>query len=152
MNRSAIVFFAALLAACTPGGQAASGNGASAPASITIDVNLTNHAPGQTAAGLGAGYAPLTTMVAVGSTIRFTNSDGFAHTATAVAGSTFPGGFPFTSAALMQSGTLLSAGFSSGDLQAGATSQALTADKAGMYLFGCFHHYGAPMRGLIVVQ
>lgn len=138
------------VAACTPGAVGSvSGGGAAA---TTIDVNLTLHAPGPTPAGTGGGYAPLVAMVAVGTTLRFTNSDGFAHTATSIAAKTFPSGFPFTTSALSQSGATLSGGFSSGDLQAGASSQTLVADVAGTYIFGCFHHYGAPMRGAIVVK
>ena len=30
--------------------------------------------------------------------------------------------------------------------------RALTADLPGTYVFGCFFHYGAPMRGVIIVQ
>lgn len=141
-----------LLSACTPGGLAATGGGGSSTATV-IDVNLTNHAPGPTPAGEGGGYAPLVTTVAVGTSIRFTNSDGFTHTATSINGATsFPSGFPFTSAALTQSGTTLSGGWTSGDMQAGTSSQTVVADKAGTYLFGCFHHYGSPMRAVIVVQ
>jgi plastocyanin len=118
-----------------------------------VDVNLTLHAPGSTPGGTGGGYAPLVTKIALGSTLRFVNSDGFNHTATAIPGATaFPSGFPFSTSALTQSGNTLSGGFSSGDLQAGSSSQVLLADAAGTYLFGCFHHYGAPMRGAIVVQ
>jgi plastocyanin len=92
------------------------------------------------------------TTVPVGTFVRFTNSDGFAHTATSIAGNTFPSAYPFTSAALQQSGATLSGGFSSGNLVAGATSQTLLADKAGTYMFGCFYHYGTPMRAVIIVQ
>ena len=49
-------------------------------------------------------------------------------------------------------GTTLSGGFSSGALQPGSSSQTITADRAGTYLFGCFFHYGAPMRAAIVAQ
>jgi plastocyanin len=141
-----------VLAACTPGGLAAT-DGSTSTQAIVIDVNLTEHAPGPTPAGTGGGYAPLVTTVSVGQTLRFVNSDGFTHTATSIGGTTtFPSGFPFTSAALQQSGATLSGGWSSGDMQAGIGSQVLTADKAGTYLFGCFHHYGAPMRGMIVVH
>jgi plastocyanin len=149
---SLVLGTALLASACTPGGLPAAGGGTST-AAIVIDVNLTNHGPGPTPAGTGGGYAPLVTTVNVGSQIRFTNSDGFTHTATSIGGATtFPSGFPFTSAALQQSGGTLSGGWSSGDMQAGFGSQTLLADKAGTYLFGCFHHYGAPMRGIIVVQ
>ena len=139
------------LVACTPGALGNAGNSGGSAAQ-TIDVNLTLHQPGPTPAGQGGGYAPLITTVAVGTTIRFVNSDGFAHTATSISGTTFPTGFPFTTSALTQSGSTLSGGWSSGDMQAGNSSQTLVADKAGTYIFGCFHHYGAPMRAVIVVQ
>ncbi len=153
--KSALLCIAALLlVACTPGSSAAPGAG-SGPAgaqSATVDVDLTNDPGGPTPDGLGGGYKPLVTTVPVGSFVRFTNSDGFAHTATSIPGSTFPSAYPFTSAALQQSRTTLSGGFSSGNLVAGATSQALLADKAGTYMFGCFYHYGTPMRAVIIVQ
>jgi plastocyanin len=47
---------------------------------------------------------------------------------------------------------MVSGGFSSGAMQAGSSSQSITVDRAGTYLFGCFFHYGAPMRGAIVAQ
>jgi plastocyanin len=150
--RLAALALCAALSACTPGGLAAP-SGGSGVAALTIDANLTDYGPGQTPGGTGGGYSTLVATVAVGSTIRFVNTDGFAHTATAIPGATtFPSAYPFTISALQQSGTTLSGGFSSGDLQAGASSQSVLADKAGTYLFGCFHHYGAPMRGAIVVH
>ena len=142
-----------VLGACTPGADHPTPNPTSLPATVTIDVNLTLHPTTSTAAGTGGGYAPATTTVAVGSSIRFVNSDGFAHTATALGGSgTFPAASPFGTGALNQSGTLLSQGWTSGTLQAGAASQVLLADQRGTYLYGCFFHYGAPMRAAIVVQ
>ncbi|MGH7729138.1 MAG: cupredoxin domain-containing protein [Vulcanimicrobiaceae bacterium] len=146
----------AACAACTPGSFAATGGGgAVVPSGGTvqaIDVDLTRDPQGATPAGAGGGYAPLVTMVAAGTFVRFTNSDGFAHTATSISGSTFPSAYPFTSAALNQSGGTLSGGFSSGSLAAGTSSQALLADKPGTYIFGCFYHYGTPMRATIVVH
>lgn len=145
---------AILAAGCTPGGLPPSGSGGTSATTLVIDANLTNFGPGSTPAGNGGGYSRLVTTVNVGATIQFLNTDGFAHTATSVPDnpSTFPSGFPFSSAALQQSGHLLSQGWSSGDMQAGVSSQILLADKTGTYLFGCFHHYGAPMRGVIIVQ
>ncbi len=121
---------------------------------MTVDVDLTTHTAGASPAGTAAGYAPLVTTLAVGQSIRFINSDGFAHTATSIAGNpaSFPAAYPFTSAALTSTGATLSGGFSSGNLQAGASSQVLLADKPGTYVFGCFYHYGAPMRAVIVVH
>jgi plastocyanin len=143
------------LSACTPGSSAAPGAGGALPANAqvtTIDVNLTSDPSGTVAAGLGGGYRPLATSVAIGSYVRFTNSDGFAHTATSIAASAFPGAYPFTSAALNGSGTTLSTGFSSGSLTPGAVSAPLLADVAGRYIYGCFYHYGTPMRAEIDVH
>jgi plastocyanin len=154
-GRFALAVAFVILAGCTPGSFAGlnAGAGVGGP-STTIDVDLTTHPQGTSPAGTAAGYAPLVTMLAVGDSLRFTNSDGFAHTATAIPGNppTFPAAYPFTSSALISSGATLSSGFSSGNLQAGATSQVLLADKPGSYVFGCFYHYGAPMRAVIVVH
>lgn len=151
MNRRSLSTIAlGTLAACTGGGiPAASGGGGG----VTIDVNLTLNAPVNTPYGQSAGYAPPVTTVAVGSQIHFMNTDGFTHTATLIPDATqFPKGSPFGLGALMQHGATLSGGFSSGALQGGTSSQTVTADRAGTYLFGCFFHYGAPMRGAIVAQ
>jgi plastocyanin len=142
-NVAAILCLA--LSACTPGAVAPSaGSGGGGTGVTTIDVNLTMHPDG---------YAPDVTTVPVGSSIRFVNSDGFAHTATAIPNATsFPSGSPFSAAALTQSGTAISQSWSSGSLAAGAASQTILIDRAGTYLFGCFYHYGSPMRGTIVAQ
>lgn len=138
------------LAGCTPGAIAA--NGGSGSAQTTIDINLTLHAPTTTPAGTSGGYAPAITTVAAGSTIRFVNSDGFAHTATAIGGTAFPASSPITGSAQSPRGSALSQMWSSGTLQSGASSQTFVADLPGTYLFGCFFHYGSPMRAEIVVQ
>jgi plastocyanin len=133
-----------LLAACTPGGTLSTGGNSGGGGVMTIDVNLTLHTDG---------YLPDTITVPVGSSVRFFNSDGFAHTATLIPGATsFPPRSPFSASALTQSGTTLSQPWSSGTLQAGTSSQTITVDAPGTYLFGCFFHYGAPMRGTIVAQ
>jgi len=138
------------LAACTGGGIPTSAGGAGG---VTVDVNLTLNAPVKTPYGESGGYSPATTTVAVGSRIHFMNTDSFTHTATLISSATqFPKGSPFGLPALMQHGTMLSRGFSSGALQSGSSSQTITADRAGTYLFGCFFHYGAPMRAIIVAQ
>jgi len=144
-------------AGCTPGSFALASSGGTTGITgniVTIDVDLTKDPGGSTPGGNGRGYSPLATMLAIGDGVRFHNSDGFAHTATAVPGdpSAFPTNYPFTSAALTQTASKLSQGFSSGNLTAGSTSQTLLADKAGTYLFGCFYHYGTPMRAAIVVR
>jgi len=148
-----LFLFVLLFVACTPG---ASGAGATAAAPVlgvqTIDINLTQYAAAPTQAGMGGGYAPLVVTVPLGASLRFTNTDGFAHTATAIAGEMFPSAYPFTNSALTQHGTLLSQAWSTGALDAGNGSQTFIADRSGVYLFGCFFHYGAPMRGMIIVQ
>lgn len=119
---------------------------------MTIDVSLTASAAAATAYGSGGGYAPLVTMVPLGTTVRFVNVDSFSHTATSLSGTSFPSASPFGGGALNPSGNTLSAGWSSGTLSTGGASPALLADKPGTYLYGCFFHYGAPMRGAIVVK
>jgi plastocyanin len=143
MNAQRHFAFAVIFAltGCTFGAPSAS-NTANAGAR-TIDVNLTSFMQG---------YSPDELTVAVGTRVQFTNTDSFAHTATAVSGTTFPAASPFDGAALVASGSLLSAPWSSGNLIAGASSQVFIADRAGTYLFGCFYHYGHPMQGEIVVQ
>lgn len=149
-RRSLAAMICALLAACTAGGVPTSSGGGNG---ITIDVNLTLNAPSKTPYGESGGFAPAVTTVPVGSQIRFMNSDSFAHTATLIPNlQQFPSGSPFGISALMQHGDNLSGGFSSGAMQAGSSSQEITVDRAGTYLFGCFFHYGAPMRGAIVAQ
>ncbi|MBV8727240.1 MAG: hypothetical protein JO233_05595, partial [Candidatus Eremiobacteraeota bacterium] len=121
----------------------------------TIDVSLVNHGTTNTPFGTSTGYAPAVTNVSVGSMVKFHNSDGFSHTATSIPGSPmqFPAADPFTNAAMTQSGTTLSGGFSSGTLMGGANSQLILADKAGTYLYGCFFHYASSgMRAAIVAQ
>jgi plastocyanin len=145
-----------MLCACTPGGIAPSSNGGGGAAATTIDVNLTLHTPASTPLGPSSGYAPPVTTVAVGTSIRFHNTDGFAHTATSIPNAaTFPAVSPFgISAQTATSVSTLSGGFSTGVLPSGSVSQAILVDRAGTYLFGCFFHYSAPsnMRGIIVAQ
>ncbi|HEX4012640.1 MAG TPA: plastocyanin/azurin family copper-binding protein [Candidatus Cybelea sp.] len=139
-----------LLAACTAGGTPVSSGGSGGAA---IDINLTLSQPVKTPYGQSGGYTPPITNIAVGSELHFTNTDSFAHTATSIPNlSQFPSGSPFGISATQQHGTTLSGGFSSGALQAGSSSQTITVDRAGTYLFGCFFHYGAPMRAAIVAQ
>ncbi|MBV8345236.1 MAG: hypothetical protein JO190_09635 [Candidatus Eremiobacteraeota bacterium] len=150
IRRSFIAIALGALAACTGGGVPASSGGGGG---ITLNVNLTLNAPVGTPYGESGGYDPPVTTVAVGSQIHFINTDSFTHTATLIPSATeFPKGSPFGLSALMQHGTTLSGGFSSGALQGGSSSQTITADRAGTYLFGCFFHYGAPMRAAIVAQ
>jgi len=155
MKRTDIVAAVLLVVSgCTPGSFATAGAGGAAGIAqvVTIDVDLTKDPGGSTPAGAAAGYAPLAAQVAVGEGIRFTNSDGFAHTATAITGASFPAAYPFDASALTGRGNALSSGFSSGSLAAGASSQTLLADRPGTYLYGCFYHYGSPMRAEIQVR
>jgi plastocyanin len=156
MNRTGLrVALALLLSACTPGGAAMSGSGGGGANVTTIDVNLTLSQPVSTAYGQSGGMTPPVTMVAVGSLIQFTNTDGFAHTASLLPGSpkVFPASSPLTGAATSQLGTTISnPAWTSGAMQAGTSSQLITVDKPGTYLFGCFFHFGAPMKGAIVAQ
>ncbi|MBV9233213.1 MAG: hypothetical protein JO030_04160 [Candidatus Eremiobacteraeota bacterium] len=148
--RYGIALTLSLLTACTAGGIPTSSGGGGG---TTIQVNLTLSQPSKTPYGQSGGYTPPITTVAVGTQIRFVNTDSFPHTATLIPNATqFPAGSPFGVSATMQHGTSLSGGFSSGAMQAGASSQTITADRPGTYLFGCFFHYGAPMRAAIVAQ
>lgn len=141
--RIAALVAATVLGGCTYGAPAA-GRAGLAAAAVVVDVNLTAHA---------GGYAPPLLSVPTGTRIQFTNSDAFAHTATAIAGATFPAASPFDGNALTPAGSGLSAGsWGTGTLAAGASSQVFVADLAGTYLYGCFFHYGSPMRGSIVVR
>jgi plastocyanin len=141
------------LAACTPGGVIATSSGGGGSSSVTIDVNLTlNPPPISIPAGTGGGYRPDVVNVMVGQSIVFTNTDSFAHTATSIKGSTFPSSSPFSVSAQHSSGSSVSTGWSSGTLNPGASSQPILVDAAGTYFFGCFYHYGAPMRGEIIAH
>jgi len=143
-----LIGFVLLCSACTPGSFANPVSTTKAPAGtgriVTIDVNLTQHPDG---------YLPTDVTLNIGDAVNFNNSDGFNHTATLIPGATtFPTAYPFTAAALTETGSTLSSGWSSGALTAGSTSQTLIADKAGTYLYGCFYHYGHPMQATINVQ
>jgi plastocyanin len=139
-------------AGCTPGAPPAGAGIAGAPSSVTIDVSLTSSVVTTTMYGTSGGFSPAVTTVPVGATVRFVNVDSFGHTSTSLSGTSFPAPSPFSASAQLTSGTTLSGGWSSGTLGAGNGSQVLLADKAGTYLYGCFFHYTAPMRGAIVVQ
>jgi plastocyanin len=143
----------ALLSACTPNGIGTSaGGGSGGGVTHVVDVNLTLNQPISTPYGQSGGMKPPILTVKVGDSIIFMNSDGFAHTSTSLGSSaTFPANGPGVSA-LNQGGKTLSGGWTSGAMQAGSSSQTVSADKPGTYLYGCFFHYGAPMRGAIVAQ
>jgi plastocyanin len=154
LGRVAAAASLSALTACTFGAPG-SLTGAAPGGVMTIDVSLTAFAASSISVGSSAGYSPAELSVPVGTQIRFLNQDSFAHTASAVARTAFPPSSPLTASALTPSasGSRLSAGgWSSGNLAPGAASPVFVADAPGTYLFGCFYHYGAPMRAAIVVQ
>jgi plastocyanin len=149
---SAFFALALLAIACTPSGFGASSGGTGGATQI-VDVNLTLNAPVPTPYGESGGMKPAVLTVNVGDSIAFVNTDGFAHTATSIGSvKTFPSASPINGSALGQKGTTLSGGWTSGAMQAGSGSQTILADKPGTYLYGCYFHYGAPMRGAIVAH
>jgi plastocyanin len=160
MKAAFAIAFAVVLASCTPNGIGSGGGGGSGSGvTHTVDLNLTVYQnPTNTPYGQSLAIKPPVLDVAVGDSIVFKNADGFNHTSSSIPvadtnGETqFPSKYPFKSSALTQSGSTLSGGWSSGALQAGSTSQTVLADKAGTYLYGCFYHYSANMRGAIVAK
>jgi plastocyanin len=151
----AAVFSAMLLSAgCTPGAATAPGGGNTPIASaVLIHVSLLKYTPAGSQFGTVAGYSPNVATVAVGSIVQFVNDDNFAHTATSVGSSGFPPGNPLSSMATTPQGNDLSSNaWSSGNLVGGGFSRGFTASVPGTYYYGCFYHYGTPMRGVIVVQ
>ena len=146
-KRVGIVLF---LGACTAGGIPTSSGGGSG---VTVQVSLTQFAQQPTPYGSSLGYSPPVTTIAVGSQVHFVNVDSFQHTATLLQGFTsFPSASPLKASAETQSGTTLSSAWSSGVLQPSSSSQTITADVAGTYLFGCYFHYSGGMRAPIVAQ
>ena len=153
--RTTSLLLIAALSGCTPGAPPAGATSAVAPTSptsTTINISLSTSTVVATAYGSAGGFAPSVVTVPLGSTVRFVNVDSFAHTSSSFAGASFPAGSPLGGSALTVAGDRLSTGWSSGSLAAGAASQPLLADVAGTYLYGCFFHYGAPMRGAIAVR
>lgn len=139
------------VAACTNGGIPTSSGGGGG---LTIEVSLTQFgSPQPTPYGSSLGYKPAITTVSVGSQIHFVNVDSFPHTATAIQGFTsFPAGYRIPGSAVAQSGSTISSSWSSGALQASQSSQTITVDQPGTYLFGCYFHYSGGMRAAIVAQ
>ena len=144
----------ATVSGCTAGGIMQTGaSGASVTSVTTIRVSIAAFGQQPTPGGTGLGFSPEVATVPVGSGVQFLNVDNTSHTATSIPGATtFPATSPFTFTATIQSGTALSSGFSSGTLQAGASSPVFLVDKSGTYLYGCFFHYSGTMRGEIVAQ
>ena len=149
----ACVAVATSLDACTPGAATATtGAGAAIANATIIHVSLLKYTPTSSAYGQIAGSSPNPITVPRGSIVQFVNDDNFAHTATFVSTTAFtPGPLPLSSTSPSGS-DLATPGWSSGDLQGGVFSQGFTASTAGTFYYGCYHHYGSPMRGVIVVQ
>ena len=142
-----------VLAACTPNGILVTSGGGSNVSTVTrINVSISAFGQTSTPAGLALGFSPEIANVTVGSGVQFVNVDNTSHTATSISGTSFPATSPLTFAATTTSGSALSTGFSSGTLQAGASSPVFLVDKPGTYLYGCFFHYSGTMRGEIVAQ
>jgi plastocyanin len=141
-------------AGCTPGAATLSGGGRGPVAgAVIVQVSLLKFSPSSSAYGTVAGYSPNPVTVPVGAVVQFVNDDNFVHTASSVGSAGFPTGDPLSSAAVSPSGSdLANAAWSTGNIPGGGTSQAFTASTAGTYYFGCFYHYGSPMRGVIIVQ
>jgi plastocyanin len=147
------------LAACTPNGTgSAGGSGGGSGVMHVVDINLTLSQPVSTKYGQSGAFTPAVLNVKVGDSIVFKNTDSFGHTSSIIPvaktdnETKFPTLYPYNGIQQTPSGSTLSGGWTSGVLQAGATSQTILADKAGTYLYGCEIHYGAPMRAAIVVQ
>jgi plastocyanin len=104
-------------------------------------------------AGDSVGVGPAVLTVHVGDSIIFVNDDAVAHhTATGLVGATLFGEPRWTQAVLKPFGNIGSQQWSSGDIAPGARSAPLLASTPGTFLYGCFFHYSAGMRGEIIVE
>ncbi len=104
-------------------------------------------------AGDMVGSAPQILRVHVGDRVVFANDDPKAdHTATGLPGSAFVDDPHWSDASLKAYGQIGDDAWSSGDLAPGKRSPPLPVSKAGTYLYGCFFHYSAGMRGEIIVE
>lgn len=144
---------AVVAAACTPGAATAPSSGsASASGAVVVSVSLIKY--GQTPSSFGSlgGYSPAVIVVSRGTPVQFRNDDTFTHTASSLAGASFPQTNPLGTAAQSPHGSdVAQAGWSTGNLGAGALSAPLDTSQPGTYFFGCFYHYPI-MRGVIVVR
>jgi len=142
-----------LCAGCTPGAPAAPTSSSHLATAVTIETSLLNYPGMSSSFGMVGGFSPALAVVAHGTVIQFHNQDGFNHTASSVAGASFPAKSPIGFGALHQSGTdVAQAGWSTGLLTGGAFSVSFTTSAAGQFLYGCFYHYPDGMRGVIIVQ
>jgi len=150
VGRPAMVLAAVMLAALTP----ASGLRAAGAQAVQINLSLDRYAKvAHLAEGDSVGIAPPVVTVHVGDAIVFVNDDATAHhTATGLPGATRFSEPRWSAAALKPSGSLGPAAWSTGDIAPGAKSAVMVASTPGTFLYGCFFHYSAGMRGEIIVQ
>ena len=144
-----IAVVAAALAVLTPlGGSRAAG----APVQIMLSLDRYTKVA-HLGAGDSVGVSSPSVTVHVGDVIVFVNSDASAHhTATGLPGATRFSEPRWSDAVLKPLGSIGSNLWSTGDLAPGARSAPMVASSAGTFLYGCFFHYSAGMRGEIIVQ
>jgi plastocyanin len=125
-----------------------------APVSTVVTLNLTRYSKvAQLDAGDYVGVSPGRVVVHVGDQIVFVNNDTRHHTATLLLeAKEFPQDPHWTESAQRSSGKIGAEVWSTGDIAPGARSAPLLVTKPGIYLYGCFYHYTAGMRGEIVVE
>lgn len=154
MKTSSMVGRTALGAAVALAVAAFSGAAVAAAAPAQIDLSLDRYTKiAHLAAGDSVGVAPAVLAVHVGDAIVFVNDDPSAHhTATGLPGANRFSEPRWSDAVLKPLGTIGPNPWSTGDLAPGAKSAPMLASVAGTYLYGCFFHYSAGMRGTIVVQ
>ncbi len=109
-------------------------------AAIYLDARSTN--PESNARG----YVPTETRVHVGDHVVFLNLDDQVHTATLRREGAFPPG------AKKRMAHNLSGVWSTGDLKPGAESSPIFVDKAGVYTYGCVHHFGLGQHATIISE
>ncbi|MBV8082383.1 MAG: hypothetical protein JOY86_05300 [Candidatus Eremiobacteraeota bacterium] len=149
ISKSGLAALAAALSLVVSAGAAA--RAANSPTVVTLSLDryqTVTHLD----AGDSVGVAPAVVHVHVGDAVVFVNADPVAHhTATGLPSARFSEP-RWTQAALTQSGSIGGQAWSTGDLAPGAHSAPMTASAAGTFLYGCFFHYSAGMRGEIVVE
>lgn len=147
MKKFAILLLAAALAG------SAGASAALAQRTATVRLNLSAYSTLQHAStGDYVGVSPGVITVHVGDSIVFVNSDNRHHTASSIAGASFPQEPKWSADELKAGGAIGAARWSTGDLAPGARSAPLTATKPGTFLYGCFFDYTAGMRGTVIVE
>lgn len=147
MKKLAIFVLAAVIV------SSAGASAALAQRTTTVRLNLGAYATLQHAgAGDYIGVSPGVITVHVGDSVVFVNSDNRHHTASSIAGASFPQEPKWSAEELKAGGAIGAARWSTGDLAPGARSAPITATKAGTFLYGCFFDYTAGMRGTVIVE